>query len=72
MHLIVPTILNVPNCTNFYLLFKMCMILSTFTDIPYRAKLCRAKVTSFLRGDENFARRIISPNENFARQSFAR
>ena len=41
-------------------------------DIPYRAKLCRAKVTNFLTGDENFARRIVSPDENFARQSFAR
>ena len=39
--------------------------------IPYRAKLCRAKVTNFLRSDENFARRIVSPDENFARQSFA-
>ena len=39
--------------------------------IPYRAKLCRAKVTNFLKGDENVARRIISPDENFARQSFA-
>ena len=32
----------------------------------------RAKVTNFLFGDENFARRIVSPDENFARQSFAR
>ena len=39
--------------------------------LPYRAKLCRAKVTNFLKSDENFARRIISPDENFARQSFA-
>ena len=39
--------------------------------IPYRATLCRAKVTNFLKGDENFARRIISPDENFARQTFA-
>ena len=31
--------------------------------IPYRAKLCRAKVTNFSPGDENFARRIISPDE---------
>ena len=36
--------------------------------LPYRAKLCRAKVTIFSPGDENFARRIISPNENFARR----
>ena len=32
----------------------------------------RAKVTNFSFGDENFARRIVSPDENFARQSFAR
>ena len=32
----------------------------------------RAKVTNFLLGDENFARQIVSPNENFARHSFAR
>ena len=28
-------------------------------------------MTNFLKGDENFARRIISPDENFTRQSFA-
>ena len=39
--------------------------------VPYRAKLCRAKVTNFFKSDENFARQIISPDENFARQSFA-
>ena len=27
----------------------------------------RAKVTSFSSSDENFARRIVSPDENFAR-----
>ena len=32
----------------------------------------RAKVTNFSFSDENFARRIVSPDENFARQSFAR
>ena len=36
--------------------------------IPYRAKVCRAKVTNFLKSDENFARRIVSPDENFARR----
>ena len=40
--------------------------------IPYRAKLCRAKVTNFSPGDENFARRIISPYGNFARPNLAR
>ena len=33
--------------------------------IPYRAKVCRAKVTNFLKSDENFARRIVSPDEKF-------
>ena len=33
------------------------------SKVPYRAKLCRAKVTNFLKGDENFARRIISPDK---------
>ena len=32
----------------------------------------RAKVTNFSFSDENFARRIVSPDESFARQSFAR
>ena len=32
----------------------------------------QAKVTNFSSGDENFARRIVSPDENFTRQSFAR
>ena len=40
-------------------------------SVPYRAKLCRAKVTKFFQSDENFARRIVSPDKNFARQSFA-
>ena len=31
--------------------------------IPYRAKLCRAKVTNFLKGDENFARQSFA-NQN--------
>ena len=31
--------------------------------IPYRAKLCRAKVTNFSKSDENFARRIVSPDK---------
>ena len=38
----------------------------------YRAILCRSKVTNFLKNDENFARRIVWPDENFGRQSFAR
>ena len=42
-----------------------------YIAVTYRAKLCRVKVTNFLKGDENFAQRIISPDENFARQSFA-
>ena len=32
----------------------------------------RAKVTNFSFSDENFAQRIVSPDESFARQSFAR
>ena len=39
--------------------------------VPNPVKLCRAKVTKFLKSDENFARGIITPDENFARQSFA-
>ena len=34
--------------------------------------LRQAKVTNFSISDENFARRIVSPDENFARQSLAR
>ena len=34
--------------------------------------LSRAKVTNFSLGDENFARRIVSPDENFAWQIFTR
>ena len=33
----------------------------SFKALPYRAKLCRAKVTNFLKGDKTFARRKISP-----------
>ena len=32
-------------------------------ELPYREKLCRAKVTNFSFGDENFARRIVSPDK---------
>ena len=46
-------------------------VLSINILIPYLAKVCRAKVTNFLKSDENFARLIISPDENFARKSFA-
>ena len=35
----------------------------SMTEIPYRAKFCRAKVTNFLLSDENFARRIVSPEK---------
>ena len=31
----------------------------------------RHKVTNFSFSDENFARPLVSPDENFARQSFA-
>ena len=51
--------------------FLQLLIEGLIKGLPYRAKLCRAKVTHFLKSDENFARRIISPDENFARQSFA-
>ena len=42
-----------------------------YLSIPYRAKVCRAKVKDSLKRDMNFARLIILPYENFARQNFA-
>ena len=32
--------------------------------IPYRANLCRAKVTKFLKSDENFARQSFAQQDN--------
>ena len=32
--------------------------------LPYRVKLCRAKVTNFLRSDENFARQSFAQKDN--------
>ena len=29
-------------------------------ELPYRVKLCRAKVTNFLKGDENFDRQSFA------------
>ena len=37
--------------------------ISKVENIPYMAKVCRAKVTNFLESDENFARRTVSPDK---------
>ena len=39
-------------------------------SLPYRANFCRARMTNFFKIDANFARPIVSPDKNFAWQSF--
>ena len=41
---------------------------TTLSGEVCRTKVCRAKVTNFLKSDENFAQRIVSPDKNFARR----
>ena len=47
------------------------LIFKKYFNLPYRTKLCWATVANYFESDENFARWVLLPDENFARQSFA-